>query len=175
MKQVGPAFGKIFRWVAACVSGNEGILPVRNWPVVVAFLERCCVVFALVTKESTCLLEQSALSHQLLKIEVTDLVAKVSKQGSVGLSHRNTNGLANDVIGLGRSKTDQTAPVPSHRRADTAAFIDRIFQKVEDQTALRVDVSSGTRKAKAQNGIDGAGPRLFYETLRGPPGYWCWG
>ncbi|MCY1296434.1 hypothetical protein D9M70_458200 [compost metagenome] len=108
----------------------------------------------------------------MLKIEVTDLVAKVSKQGSVGLPHRNTNGLANDVISLCRSKTDQPILVPGHRRADVAAFIDCIFQKVEHQPVFRVDVSSGTRKAKAQNGIEQmalgrANSMKPSETLRG--------
>src|SRR5262245_60351461 len=107
MEIMCPGLRPVFPWVGAGIGADEAVLPICRRSARMMRLEARAVVVALVAEQVPERLVPRTALHQPCPIVVADLVAEVSEQGAVGLSHVLPSALALRVVGFGDVDRDQ--------------------------------------------------------------------
>ena len=136
MDEMRPSLSEIFPRMNGSIGADEVLWPVGGWSFLVVALQCLFVVCPLVTKNVSKRLESAAVTNQAVSVEVPDLVAKVAKQGAVGLVHVCTRLLAHRVIGLCNVERDDTVLVPRQNFLRATVGFRNACQHVELQPRI---------------------------------------
>ncbi len=109
-------------------------------------LERLLVVPAFVAKKLAERFESPRIAHQPVPEVMAGLVAQMTKQSAIGLTHRQAKFLALSVIGFGEINGDEAVLIACHY--PMSARIRGIGQEVEDEPILGIFGATGERKVK---------------------------
>jgi hypothetical protein len=163
MHEVGPAFGPVFPGMRRGVGADVVVLPILRRPVGVVAPERLVIVRSLVSEELAETLGELFSTDEAIPVVVTDLVAEVTEQRAVRLTHHQADSFAHDVVGLGDIKRDQPLVVAGENFGDAAIGLDLVLEEGEGKTLLRIVSLIGDGQLEVEEAIDEAAFRAFHE------------
>src|SRR5215213_1500619 len=150
VQEVSKHFPKVLERVHGRIRTDEAVLPVVAGPSRIMPLQRLLIGDAFVSEQSAELVAAVGDERKQFAVVVTDLVAKVPKNGPVGLVHALPKRLTVSIVALGQVKGDDPVLVARHdlplaageqvecKSNVAVAHLDRELELVEaeDQPAL---------------------------------------
>ena len=114
VKVVRPCLSEIFPWMRTGVAGDKTLRPILRRTIRIVLLKCGGIVLLLIAEDRAKAVEMRGIRNQTIPVIMRNLVAKMSKQGAVGLAHLAAPAFALDIVGFGKIDGDETMFMAGH-------------------------------------------------------------
>jgi hypothetical protein len=111
---VGKSFGKVLPRVHRGISADEIVLPAAIRTLLIVSLKSLAIVFAVVTEDGAAAFDTAPVAHELIPIEVPNLMPEMAEECAIRLAQVNAVLLSRRVVGLCEGDSYHARVVTGH-------------------------------------------------------------